>query len=109
MPLWKIEPAASPDDPRWLDHEMWREVVVRAPTAALARLEAGKLESDPVVPPTGNELPSSRTAFEDEKLYQVKLLEPASADSMIENSGAPAIVHAEPLRGRGRSDDPGAP
>src|SRR3546814_15087011 len=33
MPLWKIAPAASPDDARWQDSGPWREVSVRADKA----------------------------------------------------------------------------
>ena len=36
MSLWKIEPVAQPDDPRWLSHRMWNEVIVRADSAGLS-------------------------------------------------------------------------
>ncbi|MGH6946415.1 MAG: hypothetical protein ACREDZ_03730 [Kiloniellales bacterium] len=97
MPIWKIEPSAEPDDSRWLDHAIWREVIVRAPTASLARLEAGKLERDPNAAPAGNELPSFHSAFADETLYRVHRIEPLAASDSIENSGESAILRAEPL------------
>ena len=44
MPLWRIRPVAEPDDPRWLDHAIWSEVVVRADSAAQARRAAAASE-----------------------------------------------------------------
>lgn len=73
MPTWRLEPKAEPDDPRWLDHAIWREVVVRAPTSGAARLIASRLERDPERPPAGNENPSFQSGFEDDKLYAVRL------------------------------------
>ena len=73
MPIWRLEPKAAPDDPRWLDHEIWEEVLVKAPTSGMARLAASRLEFDPSRPPTGNENPSFHSAFADEKLYAVSL------------------------------------
>jgi hypothetical protein len=97
MPLWRIQPVADPEDGRWLDHTIWREVVVRAPTAAVARHAAARMELATDRPPTGNEMPSARSAFEDEKLYRVSPLEPTAARGSIENAGAPKILRAEPL------------
>lgn len=97
MPLWKIEPVADPDDARWLDHKIWREVIVRAPTAALARLAAARMELDHVTPPAGNEEPSARSAFEDEKLYAVREIEPEGAGGSVENAGRPKVLRAARL------------
>lgn len=72
MPIWKIVPVAASDDPRWLDHDRWAEVIVRASTAGMARLLAGRLEYDPERPPVGNENPSFQSGFEDRKLYAVQ-------------------------------------
>jgi hypothetical protein len=41
MTIWRITPAARFGDSRWEDHPMFAEVIVRAPTAAQARLIAG--------------------------------------------------------------------
>jgi hypothetical protein len=101
MPLWKIQPTADANDARWLDHDIWREVVVRAPTAALARHTAARLEFEAETVPAGNEMPSARSAFEDEKLYRVSPLGPPAAIESIENAGAPKILRAEPLARRG--------
>jgi len=62
---WRIVPIAEKDDPRWLDHAAWREVIVRAPSSGAARLIASRLEFDPARPPVGNENPSFQSGFED--------------------------------------------
>jgi len=91
MPLWRLSPAADPDDPRWLDHPIWREVVVRAEGAAEARLAASTLEIDPSAPPSGNEWPSRRSAFDDEKLYWVEQM------SEPDPGGSAAVIRAQQL------------
>lgn len=70
MPFWSIRPIAGPDDPRWLDHRVWAEVVVRAESAAQARLSAAdEIEADT----------EGRSGFDDEKLYWVRRLNEAEA------------------------------
>jgi hypothetical protein len=72
LPLWRIEPVAAPDDPRWLDHPVWAELVVRAATAAEARRAAASAE----------ELSAEadgRSGLDDEKLYWVRRLDDAEA------------------------------
>ena len=93
MPLWKIAPAAEPGDPRWQDHAIWREVVVRADTAASARLVATRLERDPEIEPSGNESLSFRSAFVDDKLYWVSQLEESQA-APGEDQGPEEILRA---------------
>ena len=79
MPLWKIVPAASPDDARWLGSVPWREVIVRADTAAMARLLAAELErTTDDEHGVGNESLGFRSAFEDEKLYWVSEIDGAA-------------------------------
>mgnify|MGYP003146333748 CR=1 FL=1 len=91
MPLWKIVPAASLDDPRWLDRRPWREVLVRAQTASMARLTASGLDRPPEADiGVGNETDGFASAFDDEKLYWVTEVD-ASA------SGPAEIVSATPL------------
>jgi len=78
MTLWKLLPAAPEGSSYWLDHRVWKEVVVRATSAAEARLVAAEMErrqADDHVP-VGNESHSFRSGFEDEKLYWVKRLNP---------------------------------
>jgi hypothetical protein len=77
MAFWIITPAAGADDPRWQDHRRWPEVIVQAESAATARLEARELESAGKRPPSGNEWPSGRSGFDDEKLYHVRQLKPS--------------------------------
>lgn len=65
-------PAASPDDPRWQDRTIWSEVIVDAPTAAFARLYAAEWALQDMDGQVGNESPSPKSGFEDEKLYWVR-------------------------------------
>lgn len=76
MPLWTIDASAVAEDSRWLDFPIWAEVVVRAPTAAQARLVAAAMEAKEIADPTtvGNETLSFRSGFQDEKLYRVSLV-----------------------------------
>jgi hypothetical protein len=82
MAYWLITPATGADDPRWQDRKRWPEVIVRADSAAAARLAARELESAGKGPPSGNEWPSGRSGFDDEKLYLVRQIEP-SGDLML--------------------------
>jgi hypothetical protein len=65
--LWLLEPAARPEDDRWQGREIWRSVVVAAPTAALARAAAERWASHDAV---SNE--NLKAGFSDEKLYYVR-------------------------------------
>lgn len=69
---------------------------MRADTAALARRVAARLEYDPDEPPTGNESPTFRSAFEDEKLYWVVELAPDEAAVIGDAVGGSGIVRALP-------------
>jgi hypothetical protein len=81
MTLWLITPSAGPGDSRWLSYPIWSEVVVRAPTAARARLVAEHMEAEQLADPTpvGNESLVFRSAFQDEKLYHVRRAGPGDA------------------------------
>src|SRR5690606_35571561 len=80
VPLWKIVPAADADDPRWQDRRPWREVLVRADTAALARVTASQLDRPPAAEiGVGNESIGFRSAFDDEKLYWVTEVDPSAS------------------------------
>ena len=72
MPLWRIRPVAEPDDPRWLDHAIWSEVVVRADSAAQARRAAATSEK-------ADAASDGRSGFDDEKLYWVRRVDDAQA------------------------------
>lgn len=79
--LWMITPSAGAEDSRWLDFPLWVEVIVRAPSAIRARRVAAEMEAQMTADPTpvGNETLAFRSAFQDEKLYQVRPLLPADA------------------------------
>jgi hypothetical protein len=85
LPCWKLTPVASPDDPRWQGRRIWREVFVEAPSAAFARQFAAEWELANRLRQIGNESPSPKSGFEDEKLYwarrvpddEVQYLDPA--------------------------------
>lgn len=81
MTLWIITPTAAPGDTRWLESPIWTEVVVRAPSAIRARRAAAEMEAQMMADSTtvGNETLAFRSAFEDEKLYQVRPLQPGDA------------------------------
>ena len=70
--MWKLTPVASADDPRWQDRTIWKEVIVEAPTAAFARQFAAAWALQDMDGQVGNESPSPKTGFEDEKLYWVR-------------------------------------
>lgn len=82
MPLWRLKPHADESDSRWLDHPRWEEVIVRAPTAALARRVAASLERPEEPVPPGNESLPFRSGFEDEKLYHVAPLDSDEAPGL---------------------------
>lgn len=97
MILWKIEPVAQRGDPRWLDHPVWEEVVVRAPTAAEARVLAAGLErrEQPEGRSLGNESQSFSSGFEDEKLYGVRRIDPVGKEREGDpEEGPPEVVSA---------------
>ncbi len=75
--LWRIVATARPDDTRWEDHPYYAEVIVRAESAALARLTAARaLYHGNAQTQFGEERdPVFISALRDEKLYRVERLE----------------------------------
>src|SRR3546814_14458425 len=73
MSLWTNDASAVAEDSRWQDVPIGAGVVVRAPTAAQARLVAAAMEAKEIADPTtvGNETLAFRSGFQDEKLYRV--------------------------------------
>jgi hypothetical protein len=69
---WKLTPVASPDDPRWQGRAIWSEAIVEAPSAAFARQFAAEWELPDRLRHVGNESPSPKSGFQDEKLYWVR-------------------------------------
>lgn len=94
MPLWKLVPVVPTDDDRWLDYTPWREVLVRAPSPAMARVVASRsLQRSPDL--AGNESPSARTGLEDEKLYHVLPARPEDARG-ADSEGPEEVIAADP-------------
>ncbi len=81
--LWRIVPVANDDDPRWLDHPIWGEVMVRAGSAADARRRAAALDRRD---DAGND---GRSGFDDEKLYAVR---PVDGDRAAAFEGFPGPI-----------------
>ncbi len=96
MHLWKIEPVAEADDPRWLDHRMWREVVVRAETAGealnLARVMDEMKMRD--VATVGNESQALTSGIGDDKLYGIKRLNAAEDGRGFSTEGEAGVLAA---------------
>lgn len=101
MTLWRIEPCAVATDSRWMDFPIWADVVVRAPSAAQARLVAAGMEAQRLDDhtPVGNETLEFRSGFEDEKLYQVRQLRHLSGTPQ---DGPEEVVSAREARPAGR-------
>jgi hypothetical protein len=95
MALWRIVPVTDKDDARWLDHPIWAEVVVRAPTAAHARIMAADMERKELAgeAPAGNESHSFSSGFEDEKLYLVRRIDPEE-EPELDEEGRAGVVRA---------------
>lgn len=79
MPVWRIFPVTRFTSARWLDYDHWSEVLVRAPTAARARVIASA-ELNDRSEPIGNESAAGHAGLEDEKLYHVVRVEDADDD-----------------------------
>lgn len=72
--LWLIEPNAAADDPAWQGRSIW-QLVVAAPSAAFARLEAERwAERQREAVHVGNESLSMNAGFIDAKLYFARQL-----------------------------------
>ena len=101
MTLWKIEPIAVAADSRWMDFPIWADVIVRAPSAARARLVAAAMEARELADstPVGNETLTFRSGFEDEKLYQVRELRHLSGTPQ---EGPEEVISARQARPAGR-------
>lgn len=102
MPLWKLTPSAAPDDARWQDRKIWTEAIVEAPTAAFARQFAAEWELPNDLPQIGNESPSPKSGFQDEKLYWVRRVNDEDARQLRLSADASGPV----LRAVQRTDRP---
>ena len=95
--LWRFEPVARPDDPRWLDAKRYDQVLVRAETLGeairIAERELGRTQagaSDTV----GNETQSDHTGFGDPKRYHARQVSPDEVT--FDETGPPAVLDTTP-------------
>jgi len=93
MPLWRFVPVADRTDSRWQDRRIWRDVVVRAPSAAMARLLAADAQEEYVPPRVGNEARGSDGGFSDPGLYWVERLNAEEASAYGGESGPMGVVN----------------
>jgi hypothetical protein len=100
---WLIEPNAAPDDAWWQGREIW-QLVVAAPSAAFARLEAERwaLRQRRFVH-IGNESSGMRAGFIDEKLYFARVLPENVGPSLDEFAHANVMVLAGPMQSKARA------
>jgi hypothetical protein len=96
MALWRIFPSAEPEDPRWQDRGApEKEVLVRAPSAAMARLLAGRAHATSSAgTQIGNESSASRGLFQDEKLYWVARMDADEAAMQGASADEPGFSSA---------------
>lgn len=85
MPLWKLVPTTHPADPRWLNRPIYKEVLIRAPTAGVALRLAARFElglDDTSVPhhAVGNGTERLGSSLEDGKLYRLLSMEPGDTE-----------------------------
>jgi hypothetical protein len=97
---WLIEPNAAADDPWWQGRDIW-QLVVAAPSAAFARLEAERWAlQQRTSAQIGNESPSMNAGFIDEKLYFAKSLPDDAGPRLDEFDTSAVMVLAGPMPSR---------
>jgi hypothetical protein len=101
--LWLIEPNAAPDDSWWQGRQIW-QLVVAAPSAAFARLEAERwARRQTRLVHIGNESPSMNAGFIDEKLYFARPLPENVGPRLEEFTDTSVIVLAGPMQSEARA------
>lgn len=98
MPLWRIYPVAGLQDPRWEGRCIWKDVVVRAPSAAMARLVAAAMERDLDIRMRGDERLCFRSGFQDEKIYWVVRIRAEDAAAIGGEDGPNEVIKAVALK-----------
>lgn len=95
MMLWKISPVAPRASSQWQDRPIWDEVIVRASSAAQARVLAAAMERRELghQVPIGNESHSFWSGFKSEKLYWVRRLRPEE-EPALDPEGLPEVLRA---------------
>lgn len=101
--LWLIEPSAAPDDSYWQGRQIW-QLVVAAPSAAFARLEAERWALRHLrLVHIGNESQSMTAGFADEKLYFARPLPGDIGLDRAELADKKVIVLAGPMQSKTRA------
>lgn len=91
MPIYRLSPAAAPDDPRWVLGHNHGDVLVRADSPAQARLVAAGAEDDLYAPVRFAEdgvTNAYHSPFRLEELYVVR----EENGSAHPDRGAPAVL-----------------
>lgn len=97
MALWRIHAVAHPRDSRWQGHKVWKEVIVRVETAAMARIVARRLDQHPAGDRPGSPNLEIWSAFRDEKLYWVQRLNAREAERFGDETGPGKVIAATAL------------
>jgi hypothetical protein len=92
MPLWRFVPVASRNDSHWQDRRIWHGLIVRAPSAAMARILAERAEERESRGAMGNETHSYRGGFADANLYWVQRLPSEEAEKHGGEAGQMGVV-----------------
>ena len=92
MPLWRFIPVADPRDSRWQDRQIRDGLVVRAPTAAMARIYADREVPSSMRGAVGNETRSFRGGFADANLYWVQRVPSDEAKQLGGDTGSDGVV-----------------
>ncbi len=105
MPFWRIYPVAHRSDARWQGRKIWKEVVVCAPSAAMARVIACELDRPARPHRMGNESHCFRSGFEDAKLYWVRRLDQSESGNVQKSEGViRAVMEGDDEIGPAQSD-----
>ena len=92
MPLWRFVPVADENDSAWQDRRIWHGVVVRASSAAMARVLAENAEERRVRGAVGNETRAHGGGFSDPNLYWVERLSAEEAEHYGGHKGPEGVV-----------------
>lgn len=73
LAVWRITPVAHPSDGAWQGRMIWKELLIVAPTAGAAMLEADRhsARARGASPARSQDRQQARSGFGDQKLYRV--------------------------------------
>lgn len=92
LPIWRITPSAAADDPSWLDHKPFSEVIVAAENPAQARVIAAEKDYGAQHGGVGNESAGAHSRFLDAKLYRVDPMPKEDVQARNYRLFAPAVI-----------------